>query len=96
MSDILQLGGNIELCGVSAIDPATLIVLKKLVGNYARQFSNKMPVEKLSITITKHDTGVSLVGILVTNNTSYTAEIQDKNLFLGLDAALKEIEKKMV
>ncbi|MBI4142182.1 hypothetical protein HY484_04610 [Candidatus Woesearchaeota archaeon] len=95
MGDILQLGGNIELNGVSALDPATLIVLKKLVGNYARQFSNKMPVEKLSITITKHDAGVSLTGVLVTTNASYTAEIQDKNLFLGLDAALKKIEKDL-
>ena len=95
MSDILQLGGNIELCGAGVLDPATLIVLKKLVGNYARQFSNKLPVEKLSITITKHDAGVSLTGVLVTNNTSYTAEITDKNIFLGLDAALKKIEKDL-
>ena len=40
MSDALQLGGNIELSGFREIDPASMVIIKKIVGNYARKFSD--------------------------------------------------------
>ena len=95
MSDILQLGGNIELLGASAFDAATLIVLKKIVGNYARQFSNRTPFQKLSIAITKQEKNISLSTVLVMNNNSLTADANHTNLFMGLDIALKQLEREL-
>jgi len=34
MSDELQLGGNINLSGFKEIDSGSMVVLKKIVGNY--------------------------------------------------------------
>ena len=38
---MMKLGGNIVLDGCDNLEPATLIVLKKMVGNYARKISEK-------------------------------------------------------
>ena len=39
MDDNVQLGGNIELSGFRDIDGASMVVLKKIIGNYARRLS---------------------------------------------------------
>lgn len=93
MNDIIQLGGNIELVGFSILDPASLIVLKKIVGNYARTFSNKTPVEKLSLSLNKNDASVFLTAVLATTDKSMTSEVSHKNLFIALDTALKKLER---
>ena len=51
MDDTLELGGNIELTGFRELDPGSMIVVKKIIGNYARKFSNKVELLKLKITL---------------------------------------------
>jgi len=36
---MIELGGNIKLKGFSEIDNASLIVIKKIVGNYAKKLA---------------------------------------------------------
>ena len=43
MDDTMQLGGNIELSGFSGVDGASMIVLKKIIGNYGKHFSEIRP-----------------------------------------------------
>ena len=38
--DSLKLGGEIELVGFKDVDPRSMIVLKKIIGNYVRRFND--------------------------------------------------------
>ena len=50
--DDIQLGGNIELIGSAEIDRAQMVVVKKIVGNYARKFSEMVQnFEKLTLGV---------------------------------------------
>ena len=40
--EILQLGGNIELAGFKELDRDSMVVLKKIVGNYAKKFAKSV------------------------------------------------------
>ena len=92
MTDVMQLGGNIELIGFSRLDPASLVVLKKIVGNYARQFSDKINVEKLSISMKTDDKNILLSVVLVTPEKSFATENTHSNLFIAIDTLLKKID----
>ena len=48
----MKLGGGIELNGFSGIEKAHLVVVKKIVGNYAKEMSEKAKkFEKLLIVV---------------------------------------------
>lgn len=88
----LQLGGNIELSGFNGFEPAVMIVLKKIIGNYARRISEKCQnFEKLSITIKRDEKKYELHAKMIENGKPYTASYTDKNLFVAVDASLKAI-----
>jgi len=78
-----------------------MIVLKKIVGNYARKFSERLSnFEQLSITMkTVHDTEKNrqfeINGKVMENGKPITAEIVDRNLFVAVDGVLKKIENSI-
>ena len=41
MEETIKLGGSIELSGFSSLDGGQMIVLKKIVGNYARKMEEQ-------------------------------------------------------
>jgi len=89
----IRLGGNIVLVGFS-LDPAEMIVTKKIIGNYAKKISENIEYKELKINLKKtqkaksfsHEIkvdanlgGKTLLGEAVNNNL-YTAlsEAMDK------------------
>ena len=96
--DTLQLGGNIELSGFKELDGATLIVVKKIVGNYARKFSETVQsFEKLKVTLKGvHKTEANQVnelhGQIIAAGKPTVAEETDRNLFFALDKVMKKLE----
>jgi len=98
MDESQYLGGNIELSGFREIDGGSMIVLKKIIGNYARKFSDRLNnVDRLSLTLKKiHDSGgkprFELHGMLSAGGQQYTSELTDYNLFFVTDKILKNIE----
>ena len=93
MEDIVELGGNIRLNGFSSIDGASMIILKKIIGNFAKQVSEKLPnFEKLSITIEPEG---KFSAEVINEGNSITANVEDPNLFIALDKVLKEIDSKI-
>lgn len=101
MADVVELGGNIELKGFSELDGASMVVVKKIVGNYAKKFSEKCKkFEKLSVTLKKvHKREKSekyeLHAKVSDGGKDYNAEITDRNLFFVLDSVLKKVEKEI-
>ncbi len=94
----LVLGGNIQLTGFRDLDPATLTVVKKLVGNFV---SNISTVEKnfrgLHLTlkqIHKREKSEEYeLHVLVNANKIHTAELVDRNLMVGIDKVFKKVER---
>lgn len=94
MEDLQQLGGNIELAGFRELDGGSMIILKKIIGNYARKFSDKLGnMEKLSITIkTVGNNQFEMHAKLIAGGEIFNSEITDHNLFVIIDKLLKKIE----
>ena len=101
MDDSMQLGGNIELSGFGDIDGASMVVLKKIIGNYARrmtEISDKF--ESLKLTMKPvHETEKSekyeIHAQLMNSGKSVVSEVVERNLFVAVDSALKKIESEI-
>lgn len=90
---MIELGGNIKLSNFEDTEPALLIVIKKIVGNYTKKISETFKDFK-EIEITIVDKGTNKISVKVTADKEYTAEAADKNLFFALDMALGTILKQ--
>ncbi len=92
---MIELGGNITLVGFTDLEPAKLIVIKKLVGNYARRMSNSVQnFENLTVTLKSihgEDGKVELHSKLMAGGNHITSEVTDFNLFYALDKSLNKI-----
>ncbi len=89
MDSAVRLGGNIELFGVENLDHATMIVLKKIIGMYARKFSEK-GLDRLSVSF-----GPEIKIEAVSQGNTILSSASHSNVFFGVDAALKGIEKQI-
>ena len=97
----MQLGGNIQLSGFKDIDGASMIVLKKIIGNYGRKFSEfSDKFESLKITMkpvheTKKSEKYEIHAQLMNDGKSVVSEVVERNLFVAVDSALKKIESEI-
>ena len=93
----MQLGGNIELTGFKDIDSASMVVLKKIIGNYGRRLSDiSEKFEKLSVTMKpvhekEKSTKYEIHAKLISDGKPFVSEVVDRNLFVAVDSALKKI-----
>ncbi len=94
MDDNLVLGGNIELTGFKDVDRTKMVVVKKIVGNYSRRFSDRSATfEKLHLTLKKvGNNKYEVHGKLSDNGKVNTSEVTENNLFVALDKALQKLE----
>lgn len=89
------LGGNIELAGFRSLDGGSMIVLKKIIGNYARRFSDNYGSENLSLHLDRLADSFVLTGTITGKGKTHTASHSDKNLFFLADAVLKKLEESI-
>ncbi|MFH1511668.1 MAG: hypothetical protein ABIF10_08315 [Candidatus Woesearchaeota archaeon] len=96
MADTLQLGGSIELTGFSELEPAIMVVVKKIVGNYTKRLSKITPgFQGLHLTVKKvHNKSYEIQAKLVADKI-YASDSTDINLFVTLDNSLKKIENEI-
>ena len=92
----MELGGNISLSGFSERDFTELIVVKKIVGQYARKLTDTVDgFSRISITLKDvHHTPEGHAKAEVTTHVTvaghtYESEVIDQNLFVALDAGIK-------
>jgi ribosome-associated translation inhibitor RaiA len=97
----IELGGNIELSGFAELETSELIVLKKVIGNYARKFSDQLQenYQRLVINLKQiHGKSSSKFEVqikLMTQSKPYTSEVTENNLFVCVADALKKIEAQI-
>ena len=100
MDDLMQLGGNIELSGFRDIDGASMVVLKKIIGNYGRKLSEiSDKFEALKIAMATNETEKSekykIHAQLMIDGKSVVSEVAERNLFVAVDSTLKKIESQI-
>lgn len=89
----MLLGGNIELEGFETIDPALLVVVKKMVGSEARKISeNGINFDKLKICLNSNDgPSCDISAKLVLQGNDFEAYVNENNLFFGIDSVFKKL-----
>lgn len=92
-----QLGGNIVLSGFKIFDGGTMVVLKKIIGNYARRFSTVQGFERLHVNVkaiheVENSKKFEINAKLMHKGQTAAAETTEHNIFVGVDAVLKKIE----
>lgn len=95
---MIELGGNIKLIGFNELDAASLIVVKKITGNYARKISEKVNsgLDELSLELKNtEDAQKGINSNLKIKDKEINAEVQDVNLFYALDKALSKLLKEV-
>lgn len=95
--DILKLGGNIELSGFSSVDRGAMIILKKIIGNYARKLADSSSnFEALKLRVKKvHDNTYELNCQMIAGGSSVNSSVEERNIFVAVDSALKKISEQM-
>ncbi len=89
--ETIELGGNIALTGFSDLDRDSMVVLKKIVGSYAKSFSEReKDFKKLHLELKRAEPYELVATLSASDDRSVNAK--DKNLFVALDNALKGIE----
>lgn len=86
---MIELGGHIKLDGFESVEPALLVVVKKVIGNYVKQISEKNKEFK-EITVKNDNNEVSVICIC---DKEITAKAKADNLFFSLSKALEETLK---
>jgi len=91
----MTLGGGIELTGFSGIEKAQLVVVKKMVGNYVKEISEKAKkFEKVAVSLTKEGDNFSIHAELTDEGNQITADAAENNLFMALNKALQGVIDK--
>ncbi len=91
----MELGGNIKLQGFNDLDPATLIVVKKIVGNYTKKLTQQhSDFLGLSLDLSKEDKNHKISINLSRKSGNMMSEAAEENLFFALSSALEKINKE--
>ena len=99
--DIVTLGGNIQLSGFGEIDPADMMVLRKIIRTKARHFGNKCKnMELLKLTMKKvhgqeRSEKYEVHAMVIDDGSHYTSTATERNLFFAVDGSLKKIESEI-
>jgi len=93
MVETIELGGNIKLEGFSDLEPAKLIVVKKITGNYVRKMQEKnQDFEGLNLHLKPvHESKIEVQGKVLVKGKPHNSEITDFNLFFVLDKVLAKL-----
>lgn len=91
---MIELGGNIKLEGFDNLEPAKLIVIKKLAGSHTKR-SAEMCKEFKEILITLKSQDPFEIEIKLSADKELTSIGNDKNLFYALDKAFSSLNEKL-
>jgi len=101
IEDSVELGGNIKLSGLKDLDRSEVIVIKKIVGTFARRFSEICDeFEELNINFKKFrkkekSEMFELKAHVRDKGKQYDSKESGRNLFFVLDEALKKLEREV-
>ncbi|PIN78258.1 hypothetical protein COV16_06170 [Candidatus Woesearchaeota archaeon CG10_big_fil_rev_8_21_14_0_10_34_8] len=95
----IELGGNIQLSGFRDLDSATMVVVKKIVGNFVKHIDSVDKFQGLHVTLKiihqREKSEIYELNAKLQSDKLYTSQSVDRNLMIGLDSVLKKVERTM-
>jgi hypothetical protein len=93
----MKLGDKIEILGFDDLEPALLIVVKKIIGNKVKDISEaKDGFESIKITLKgSKEQGYELGGVIIINKIEKSAYIKNSNLFFAINALFEDLQKDL-
>ncbi len=89
----MLLGGNIELEGFEALEPAVLVIVKKMVGSEVRKISEEgVNLDKLKLCL-ESSNGLSyeISAKAIVQGSDFIVDAKEDNLFFGIDIIFKKL-----
>lgn len=87
---MIELGGNIKLDGFESLEPAKLVVLKKMIGNFVKEFESNNQVS----LILRLNGEFNINAEFNLNNDVRKSSISENNLFFAVNKALEGLKKE--
>lgn len=94
----IELGGNIRLSGFKDIDGGTMIILKKIIGNYVRRMSeSSKEVEDVDIILKRVHLNrkFEVHAKVVSGGRVINSAVTEHNIFFSVDKALSSVMVQM-
>lgn len=99
----IELGNSIKLTGFKEIDPGSMVILKKMIGNFVRHATDSYEgFEQLHMTLKEvhaSEDGKSkkfqIAAKVLLGGKDYHSEVTGLNIFVTVDDVLKKIEHQM-
>lgn len=102
MAEDINLGDKIVLKGFSDEEGSTMIIIKKMVGNYVKKIMDEIEgFNQASVTLKKVHShkdesgnqvgGKNEIHIMIDAGKVKSVEVTEHNLFIGIDKAFKKI-----
>ena len=97
-SNAIELGGSIEPVGFREMDGGTMVIVKKIVGNFVKKIADANDkFEHFTLSVknvheTKGSTKYELQGKLLIAGKPINSEVTDRNLFFTLNTLLNKLE----
>ena len=101
VGEAFNLGGNVQLSGFRKIDSSSMIVVKKVVGNYARRIAeltknmNSLHITLKPIHEREKSEKYEVHAKVVDDGKVYASEAVDRNLFVAVDQVLKKLVSEL-
>lgn len=87
---MIVLGDKISLDGFDDLSPASLIVVKKMIGSFARRLAEEKGYDKLEIVKEGEDISVKSIK----GGSEYEGKSSENNIFFGLGKSFDEMKSQ--
>ena len=89
---MIELGGNIKLDGFHDANPSTMIVVKKIIGNYAKKIQEETgDFQELLLHLKENTEKKVTLKANLTGNKNCSSEASDINLYFAINYTLSKI-----
>jgi ribosome-associated translation inhibitor RaiA len=93
--DEKRLGGNIALVGFDKLEPAELIIVKKIVGTYVKKLQENTDYKELKLVLQQHQHGKTfkheINAQVDLNKRTFHSNVTEWNLFKAISEAMKKL-----
>lgn len=99
-SEVINFGNSIRLSGFKALDGGSMLILKKMIGNYVRKLSDSKNFEKLNLnlnSIVENDSKkFEISAELVNGGKTYNSKVIDNNVFVAIGDVMKKLDNSLL
>ena len=95
----MVLGGDIALVGFNILEPAELVIVKKMVGTYVKKMGNHGDYKEMRLTLQQHPHGKTfkheVSGLAIFSEGRFNSNVTDWNLYSAISQVCEKIMQEV-